>query len=71
MGEDPTVTRPADVLHPSPKALFETLCLTLPVYQDLGLAVPATITREFFNGHTNLTQTFPWRELEDLKPKQG
>lgn len=62
MGEDPTVTRPSDVLHPSRKALFETLCLTLPVYQTLGLAVPATVTWEFFTGHTSLTQTFPWRE---------
>lgn len=71
MGEDPTVTRPADVLRPSRKALFETLCLTLPVYQALGLAVPATVTLEFFTGHTSLVQTFPWRQLEESKPEQG
>ena len=64
-GEDPTVTRPEDVLRPSRKILFETLCLTLPVYQALGLPVPDRVTLDFFIRHTSLTQAFPWREGED------
>ena len=59
--EDPTVTRPEDMFKPSQKKLFETLCLTLPVYQRLGIAVPDTVTRRFFNDHTYVIQTFPWR----------
>ena len=60
-GEDPTVTRPDDVFRPSPKKLFEALCLTLPVYERLAVPVPAKVTRQFFNNHTHVIQAFPWR----------
>lgn len=59
-GEDPTATRPDDVFKPSPKKLFETLCLTLPVYQRLGIRAPDRVTRQFFNDHTHVIQAFPW-----------
>ena len=59
--EDPTASRPQDVFRPSPKNLFEALCLTLPAYSALGRAVPETVTREFFTAHTSLIQTFPWK----------
>jgi Fe-S-cluster containining protein len=58
--EDPTLTRPHEVLHPSSKKLFDALCLTLPIYQQLGIAVPEKVTREFFNNHTYILQKFPW-----------
>ncbi len=62
-GEDPTLTRPHDVFRPSPQKLFETLCLTLPVYQRLGIRTPDRVTRRFFNDHTHIIQAFPWQVI--------
>ena len=59
-GEDTTRTRPEDVFQPSPKKLFEALCLTLPVYERLAVSVPAKVTRQFFYDHTHVIQAFPW-----------
>ena len=62
-GEDPTLTRPADVFQPSPKKLFEALCLTLPIYGRLAVPVPAKVTRQFFSNHTHVIQAFPWHVI--------
>ena len=56
IGEDPTVTRPQDMLNPPQKILFDALCLTRPVYESLGLPIPEPVTRKFFTGHTFLLQ---------------
>lgn len=59
MGENPTLTRPQDMLKPSLKNLFTTLCMTLPVYSRLGRPIPKTVTREFFVRNTFLLQDLP------------
>lgn len=60
--EDPTATRPEDVLRPDPADLFRTLCLTLPVYEFLGQKLPNPVTRDFFTGQTHILSRLPWSD---------
>ena len=55
-----TETRPQDVLWPSRGVLLDTLRLTLPYYEDLGLAPEGPAGMEFFASHTTFVQNEDW-----------
>lgn len=62
-GEDPTFTRPADVLHPRQDAMQAALRLTLPWYKErypLPEHITAENTQAFFRGVTTVLQAVPW-----------
>ncbi len=69
--EDPTITRPEDVLRPSQADLFKALCLTLPVYAFLGKKIPEPVTRDFFTAQTHILRQLPWPGGEQAAGEDG
>ena len=55
-----TETRPQDVLLPSRDILLDSLRLTLPYYEDLGIAPEGPAGMAFFAAHTTFVQNENW-----------
>ncbi|MBQ9407755.1 MAG: YkgJ family cysteine cluster protein [Desulfovibrio sp.] len=63
LGEDPTLTRPKDVLRPKYAFMDAALRLTLPWYRqdhDLPERMSPAAARVFFRSVTTLIQAVPW-----------
>lgn len=65
-GEDPTRTRPGDLLRPDPDLLSAALMRTLPWYTGWP-RYPAPVTEDaariFFQAVTTVLQTLPWEKV--------
>lgn len=62
-GEDPTQTRPANVLHPRQDVMQAALRCTLPWYRErysLSEGITAEETQAFLRGVTTVLQAVPW-----------